>query len=133
LTGHFISEVGSTGLAYLIVPIIKNLAKARIVVDNMEEILAKRGARFVYVYDVERAEGRNWDNKGMMEDIATGSAAGPVAAYLCRHGLLGIGRELRIRQGKYVGRQSEMVAKVVESGQVEVSGVIQLAASGTFD
>jgi predicted PhzF superfamily epimerase YddE/YHI9 len=27
-------------------------------------------------------EGRNWDNTGQHEDIATGSAAGAVAAYL---------------------------------------------------
>lgn len=126
-------EVGSTGLAYLIVPIIRNLQKAGIVIDNMEEMLAKIGARFVYIYDVGKSEGRNWDNKGLVEDIATGSAAGPIAAYLCRHGLLAIGQALSIKQGGYAGRPSEMAAKVVESGQIEVSGAIQMVASGSFD
>jgi trans-2,3-dihydro-3-hydroxyanthranilate isomerase len=126
-------EVGSTGLAYLIVPIVRNLEKARIVIDNMQETLDKRGARFVYVYDVEKAEGRNWDNKGLVEDVATGSAAGLVAAYLYRHGLLTIGQELRIKQGRYAGRPSEMGVKVLSSGHVEVTGVVQMVASGTFD
>ena len=45
-------EVGSTGLAYLIVPIIGNLEKARIATDDMEEMLYGIGARFAYVYDV---------------------------------------------------------------------------------
>jgi trans-2,3-dihydro-3-hydroxyanthranilate isomerase len=126
-------EVGSTGLAYLIVPIIRNLEKARIVADNMEEMLKRIGARFVYIYDVEKSEGRNWDNRGLVEDIATGSAAGPVAAYLCRHGFLDKGQELRIRQGRFAGRPSEMAAKVLITDQVEVSGAIHMVASGSFD
>ena len=68
-----------------------------------------------------------------MEDIATGSAAGPVAAYLCRYGLLDRGQELRIRQGRFVGRPSEMTAKVLPDDHVEVSGTVQMVASGTFD
>ena len=126
-------EVGSTGLPYLIVPITKNLDQARVVAGNLEETLRRINARFLYLFDVERSEGRNWDNKGLVEDIATGSAAGPVAAYLCRHGLHEIGKELRIRQGMYAGRPSEMAATVLESGQVEVSGGVQMVASGTFD
>jgi PhzF family phenazine biosynthesis protein len=126
-------EVGSTGLPYLIVPVRRNLEKARIAVDNMAETLSRIGARFVYLYDVERGEGRNWDNRGLVEDIATGSAAGPVAAYLCRHGFLAKGQELRIAQGRYAGRPSEMVAKVLRNDQVEVSGTVQMVASGIFD
>jgi PhzF family phenazine biosynthesis protein len=126
-------EVVSTGLAYLIVPITGSLEKSRIVADNLEEMLKKIGARFVYIYDVERSEGRTWDNRGLVEDIATGSAAGPVAAYLCRHGVLDRGQELRIRQGRFAGRPSEMAAKVLITGQVEVSGAVYVVASGTFD
>jgi trans-2,3-dihydro-3-hydroxyanthranilate isomerase len=126
-------EVGSTGLPYLIVPVTRNLDRAHVVAGNLEEALRRIDARFLYLYDVERSEGRNWDNKGLVEDIATGSAAGPVAAYLCRHGLLKIGEDLRIKQGMYVGRPSEMFAKVLRSGQVEVSGGVQMVASGTFD
>lgn len=59
------------------------------------------------------------------EDPATGSAAGPLAAYLFRHGLVGegVGRVL-VHQGLMVGRQC--VIEVVlsrrqgESGEDEV-------------
>ena len=37
------------------------------------------GAKFAYVLDPQRPEGRTWDNAGRVEDVATGSAAGPAA------------------------------------------------------
>lgn len=49
--------------------------------------LARVGAKFVYVFDPDAREGRTWDNGGAVEDVATGSAAGPAAAYLAAHGL----------------------------------------------
>lgn len=129
--------VVTTGLDYLLVPVVKNLQKARIVVDDMEEKLKELGAKFLYIYDVAGREGRTWDNKGLVEDIATGSAAGPVAAYLCRHGFLELGKEILIKQGRYVGRPSVMSAKVLNSngepGQVEVSGPVQMIATGSLD
>jgi len=39
------------------------------------------------VLDPDRPEGRTWDNRGVTEDVATGSAAGPVAAYLISLGV----------------------------------------------
>ena len=50
-------------------------------------MLHEVGADFVYVLDPDRPEGRTWDNSGLTEDVATGSAAGPTAAYLINHGL----------------------------------------------
>ena len=50
-------------------------------------MLSEIGADFVYVLDPDRPEGRTWDNRGVTEDVATGSAAGPTAAYLVNHGL----------------------------------------------
>jgi trans-2,3-dihydro-3-hydroxyanthranilate isomerase len=72
-------QVVSTGLPYLIVPIISNLDRARIITSNFADLLATVGARFVYVLQVNKREGRTWDNDGRVEDIATGSAAGPAA------------------------------------------------------
>jgi len=37
------------------------------------------GAKFAHVLDPARLEGRTWDNAGRVEDVATGSAAGPAA------------------------------------------------------
>jgi PhzF family phenazine biosynthesis protein len=134
--GGYLAVV-STGLVYLLVPIFRNLRKARIAVENLEEIIREFGAKFFYAYDVAKSEGRTWDNKGVVEDIATGSAAGPVAAYLCRHGVLKIEHELHVKQGRFVGRPSVMIAKVLRSGgepgHVEVSGPVRLVATGSFD
>ena len=61
---------------------------ARIGADDFESHLLAVGAKFVYVFDPEALEGRTWDNAGSVEDVATGSAAGPAAAYLLEHGLI---------------------------------------------
>ncbi len=64
-------QVVSTGLPYLIVPIRTNLERAQIIVPDFEALLTGIGAKFVYVFDVGRWEGRTWDNDGQVEDIAT--------------------------------------------------------------
>lgn len=73
---------------------------------------------------------------GVAEDAATGSAAGPLAVHLVRHGLLGSDRWLEIRQGVEIGRPSTMRAKVVGSPDsldaVEVAGSAVVVAHGTF-
>ena len=105
-------QVVSTGLPYLIVPIESNLEGARIVISDFEALLATIGAKFVYVFDVGRREGRTWDNDGRVEDIATGSAAGPAAAYLVTHKLAATGESLVLAQGRFLNRPSELHATV---------------------
>jgi trans-2,3-dihydro-3-hydroxyanthranilate isomerase len=48
---------------------------------------------------------------GVVEDAATGSAAGPLAIHLARHGLAGYGQALEILQGVEMGRSSLMLAR----------------------
>jgi PhzF family phenazine biosynthesis protein len=130
-------EVVSTGLPYAIVPIQRNIEKAKVLVGNLEPMLKIYDAKFVYVYDIEHSEGRTWDNGGKIEDIATGSAAGPVAAYLCQHKLLGVGQELTINQGRFVGRPSHLQAKVLGTGleieAIEVSGNVRMVSASVLD
>jgi len=45
--------------------------------DDLEQRLDRVGAKFVYVFDPTGREGRTWNNAGPIEDVATGSAAGP--------------------------------------------------------
>jgi trans-2,3-dihydro-3-hydroxyanthranilate isomerase len=45
---------------------------------------------------------------GVPEDPATGSAAGPLACHLCRHGLLEWGEWIEIEQGVEIGRPSTL-------------------------
>jgi trans-2,3-dihydro-3-hydroxyanthranilate isomerase len=47
---------------------------------------------------------------GMAEDPATGSAAGPLAVHLARHGVVGFGDQIEIRQGAEIGRPSMLYA-----------------------
>ena len=47
---------------------------------------------------------------GVAEDPATGSAAGPLACHLCRHGLVEWGEWIEISQGVEIGRPSTLFA-----------------------
>lgn len=131
-------EVVSTGLPYLLVSLAAGLERAAIVRTGFEELLAQVGAKFVYVLHVPTHEGRTWDNDGRVEDVATGSAAGPVGAYLVRHGLAApSGAEIMLRQGRFVGRPSQMRVQVDTTGSeitaVRVTGDVRMVARGVFD
>lgn len=115
-------EVVSTGLPYLIVPIVSGIENARISIMDFETLLAKFGAKFVYVLDITTFEGRTWDNGGLIEDVATGSAAGPAAAYLAKHKLAPYDSTIVISQGRFLGRASEIHA-YVETIENAVRGV----------
>jgi trans-2,3-dihydro-3-hydroxyanthranilate isomerase len=105
-------QMVSTGLAYIIVPVGSGLERCAINHRRFEELLASVGAKFVYVLDPEAREGRTWDNAGRVEDIATGSAAGPAGAYLAAHGIADSDTEIVINQGRFVGRPSQMRVRV---------------------
>jgi len=60
-------------LPYLIVPVQTRLDSARISHPGFEGLLEASGAKFVYVLDPDRPEGRTWDNAGRVEDVATGA------------------------------------------------------------
>jgi trans-2,3-dihydro-3-hydroxyanthranilate isomerase len=126
-------QMVTTGLPYLIVPVHDGLERAHIVQPPIAELLGEVGARFVYVLDVARREGRTWNNTGLMEDSATGSAAGPAGAYLVRHGLARADETITLHQGRFVGRPSELHVHVTEAGNdltVAVSGDVVLVGSG---
>ncbi|MEO1159727.1 MAG: PhzF family phenazine biosynthesis protein [Pseudomonadota bacterium] len=124
--------IASTGLPYAIIPVGPGgLAQAEVRGDRLQGELHRHGAKFVYVLDVENFEGRSWDNLGQVEDIATGSAAGPAAAYLWHY--CGAPAQLTIQQGSFTGRPSSMeVRRNPETGHVLVSGGAVILAEGRF-
>ena len=130
-------EVVSTGLRYLIVPVHREaLARARISHRDLDMALAEVGAEYAYLLDAETLEGRHWNNDGAVEDAATGSAAGCVAAYLHRHGQLGEGEDAELRQGRFIDRPSRISisARSADGGvQVSVGGEVVLVGSGQLD
>jgi trans-2,3-dihydro-3-hydroxyanthranilate isomerase len=73
---------------------------------------------------------------GVAEDPATGSAAGPLAVHLARHGRIGFGEEIEISQGAEIGRPSTLYARVDGSAEqlerVEVGGSAVIVARGEF-
>ncbi|MEV1065382.1 PhzF family phenazine biosynthesis protein [Streptomyces sp. NPDC050263] len=87
-------------------------------------------------------EGTRWRTRmfspayGVVEDAATGSAAGPLAIHLARHGLARYGQALEIRQGVEMGRPSLMLATARGDGghieSVHVGGHGVTAGRGTL-
>jgi trans-2,3-dihydro-3-hydroxyanthranilate isomerase len=125
-------QVVSTGLPYLIVPVHRGLDSARISHPGFERLLGSSGAKFVYVLDPDRPEGRTWDNAGRVEDVATGSAAGPAAGYLLHHGVHPAGEPLLIHQGQFTGRPSTIEVRPGPDGRLWVGGPVAPVAAGRF-
>jgi trans-2,3-dihydro-3-hydroxyanthranilate isomerase len=86
--------------------------------------------------------GKRWKTRmfgpgsGVPEDPATGSAAGPLAVHLARHGRIGWGDEIEISQGAEIGRPSTLYARAEGSAdaieRVEVGGSAVVVARGEF-
>jgi len=86
--------------------------------------------------------GKHWKTRmfgpaaGVAEDPATGSAAGPLALHLARHGRIRFGDEIEISQGVEIGRPSKLHARVEGSGEhverIEVGGSAVVVARGEF-
>ena len=70
------------------------------------------------------------------EDAATGSAAGPLACHLARHGRIAWGTEIRISQGAEIERPSTLYARAEGGGglidRVSVGGRAVTVARGEF-
>lgn len=69
---------------------------------------------------------------GVDEDPATGSAAGPLALHLARHGRIEFGEEIVIRQGEEIGRPSRLHAVARSPEEIEVGGSAVVVARGEF-
>ena len=120
--------VVSTGLPYVLLPVTSaGLAKAK-QRRALDLELQAYGAAFVFLLDIDAREGRTWDPAGVIEDIATGSAAGPVAAYLVAHDLALRGASWQLNQGRFLQRPSRLQVCVGSDERVRVGGHVQLLA-----
>lgn len=87
-------------------------------------------------------EGNRWKTRmfapshGVQEDAATGSAAGPLAIHLVRHGRIAPGETIEISQGAEIGRPSRLYARAEGSPdrieRVVVGGQAVVVARGEF-
>ena len=87
-------------------------------------------------------DGSRWKTRmfapshGVAEDPATGSAAGPLACHVCRHGRAAWGEWLEIEQGVEIGRPSTLFACArgadEEIERVEVGGRAVVVSRGEY-
>ena len=136
LDPHLPPETISTGLEYLIVPVKRGrLAAARITTD-LTPLLAGTGARFAVLFDAAGHEVRHWNNDGVLEDVATGSAAGTIGAYSLKHGLCNSGDSFILNQGQYTGRPSRITVSPRHTATaiaVSVGGDVSFVGRGHLD
>ncbi len=106
------------------------------------DLSALAGSPAVLGFNCFAGSGARWKTRmfmpsgGIAEDPATGSAAGPLAVHLARHGRIGFGDEIEISQGAEIGRPSTLFASAHGSAEqlerVEVGGSAVIVARGEF-
>jgi trans-2,3-dihydro-3-hydroxyanthranilate isomerase len=118
-------QVVSTGLEHLMVPLpdLETISALRPNLTALDMVLRKCGALGCYVFTLARsgdtfAHARMFaPGAGIVEDPATGSAAGPLGAYLAAHGVLPRERtSFVIEQGIEMGRPSRIWVEVGRDG-----------------
>ena len=134
-------QVVSTGLAHLVAPVagVEALVRASWRPRPLEDLLTGLGAEGIYLY-AETAGGvkaRMFDpHPGIGEDPATGSAAGPLGAYLAARGLAGMPGTVVVRQGEEIDRPGELHVEVLPDGAswaVRVGGGVRIVGRGVLE
>lgn len=139
--GDRVAEVASTGAEHLLVPArdIEAVDAAQPDTAALRKLLADAGAEGCYLYtvDVDPAAGVSAYARffnptvGIVEDPATGTAAGPLAAVLVRDGLVRDHGRIVVEQGRRLGRPSR-IALSVEGTLVTITGTGIVAAEGVL-
>jgi trans-2,3-dihydro-3-hydroxyanthranilate isomerase len=123
--GHVYLELGSPAEVAALQPDFAALARAT---GDGTNCFARDGARWKTRMFAP--------NHGVTEDAATGSAAGPLAIHLARHGRIAFGEEIEISQGAEINRPSTLYAQVDGSAEgitrVLVGGSAVIVARGEF-
>lgn len=135
----------SCGVPYLIIPIksLDAVERIRFRHDVWETIRQKYNPGFCYAFCTETVEpehhlhGRMFaPDTGVLEDPATGSANGPLGAYVVKYGLIDQGEStiMQSEQGYEMGRLSQITITIEKSGaditRVLVGGTSVLVGEG---
>lgn len=106
---------------------------------NLQLLATAAGMQCVNCFSADGAsvKTRNFaPGLGAAEDPATGSAAGPLAVHLARHGVVPWGTQVEISQGAEIGRPSTLYATAAGGPggirRVEVGGSAVVVARGEF-
>jgi PhzF family phenazine biosynthesis protein len=122
-----------TGATHLMVRVLdaETVDKARPQADRLLAVLKDASAEgcYIYVFDdhaPETAYTRFFNpTVGLWEDAATGTAAGPLAAYLASEGRLK-NNELAIEQGTKMGRRSILRVRLTPDPELSGTGIVVL-------
>jgi trans-2,3-dihydro-3-hydroxyanthranilate isomerase len=136
-------EVYDNGVRHLFValPSAADVAAVAPDVGALAALLGPEGVSTFAPADTGEA-GARWKTRmfipgaGVAEDPATGSAAGPLALHLARHGRIPFGQEIEISQGVELQRPSTLYARVDGDADqvtaISVAGAAVEVAEGSF-
>jgi len=131
------AQVISTGLRYLVLPVRPGVLERARVVRDLTPLLAAVGAQFAVLFDAAALEIRHWNNDGVVEDVATGSAAGCIGAYRFAHGDARAGESFVLHQGRFAGRPSRLRVQpegtAARPRTIKVGGDVAWVGRGTLE
>jgi PhzF family phenazine biosynthesis protein len=127
-------RAADTGAPHLMVRArdVKAVDRARPSAEKLLAVLGPADAEGCYLYAFDPASpGKAYarffnPTVGLWEDSATGTAAGPLTAYLGSAGLLGADNSLLIEQGTLMGRPSFLHVTLRPEPELSGSGVVVL-------
>jgi trans-2,3-dihydro-3-hydroxyanthranilate isomerase len=140
-------EIFANAVSFFIVPIksMRALERARPNGAILETLLTKLNVEGLICFSTETVEAGSqahvrafFPGLGINEDPATGSAQGPLTAYLFKNNLLKKGAKYRVatEQGYQIGRPSKLVTTFEVSDNlitsIKVGGDVLLMAKGEF-
>lgn len=131
---HPAPRVADTGAAHLMARVrdAQAVDRARPAADPLLAVLRSVGAEGCYVYSFDEAAPQTAYARffnptvGLWEDAATGTAAGPLCAYLGSEGLLAPDDTLVIEQGVRMGRRSLLHVRLAPEPELSGAGVVVL-------
>jgi len=139
-TGRFSPQVVSTGASHFIVPLRDRRTVDRVRPDSAKllSVLRQAGGEGCYVFALDPVEASSTayarffnPTVGIVEDSATGTAAGPLAAQLVAKGIVPDGSTVIIEQGYAMGRPSKLEL-TVNGTDVRLAGRGVIAAEGVL-
>jgi trans-2,3-dihydro-3-hydroxyanthranilate isomerase len=131
-------RVADTGVAHLLVRLRDAAAvdRADPSAKGLLKVLSAASAEGCYAYTIDafapvRAYARFFNpTVGLWEDAATGTAAGPLAAYLASEGLLS--NAIEIEQGTKMGRRSIIRVSLAPDPEISGAGIVVMRGTLTI-
>jgi trans-2,3-dihydro-3-hydroxyanthranilate isomerase len=136
-------QIVSTGLPFVIVPLnsLESVRKARPISQLISSRMADYSSQEILVFSTQTEHQGSAVHArmfapgvGVLEDSATGSAAGPLGAYVEHYSLIPdheIGAAITIEQGFEMNRPSQILYHHTDHGP-SVAGKVRLVAEGHF-